>query len=57
MATLETRAGTVLFNPRTYDPADLDEESRRLLRATIDWFESRGKERLKADDRERVWYS
>jgi alkylation response protein AidB-like acyl-CoA dehydrogenase len=57
MATLETRAGTVLFNPRTYDPADLDDESRRLLRATIDWFESRGKERLKADDRERVWYS
>lgn len=57
MATLETRAATLLFNPRTYDPADLDDESRRLLRATIDWFESRGKERLKEDDRERVWYS
>ena len=47
----------VLFNPRTYDPADLDPESRRLLLATIEFFESRGKERLKADDRERVWYS
>jgi acyl-CoA dehydrogenase len=47
----------VLFNPRTYDPADLDAESRRLLRATIEFFESRGKERLKADDRERIWYS
>ena len=57
MATLETRAGTLLFNPRTYDPSELDDESRRLLRATIDWFESRGKERLKADDRDRVWYS
>src|SRR3954453_1146054 len=57
MATLETRAGTLLFNPRTYDPTDLDDESRRLLRATIDWFESRGKERLKADDHERVGYS
>jgi alkylation response protein AidB-like acyl-CoA dehydrogenase len=47
----------LLFNPRTYDPTDLDAESRRLLRATIEFFESRGKERLKADDRERVWYS
>ncbi|HEX6713728.1 MAG TPA: hypothetical protein VF066_10095, partial [Thermoleophilaceae bacterium] len=51
------QAGNLLFNPRTYDPADLDPEARRLLRATIDWFEERGKERLKADDHERVWYS
>jgi acyl-CoA dehydrogenase len=51
------QADNLLFNPRTYDPADLDPESRRLLRATIDWFEERGKERLKADDHERVWYS
>ncbi|MEA2496451.1 MAG: acyl-CoA dehydrogenase [Thermoleophilaceae bacterium] len=50
------KAGDVLFNPRTYDPADLDPESRRLLRATIEWFESRGKGRLKEEDRERVWY-
>src|SRR6478752_5927369 len=50
------KAGSVLFNPRTYDPADLDPEARRLLLATIEWFESRGKERLKHDDRERVWY-
>src|SRR3954447_10961514 len=51
------QAGSLLFNPRTYDPADLDPEARRLLRATVDWFEERGKERLKADDHERVWYS
>jgi len=51
------QADNLLFNPRTFDPADLDPESRRLLRATIDFFESRGKEQLKADDRERVWYS
>ncbi len=51
------KGADLLFNPRTYDPADLDPESRRLLRATIDWFEARGKERLKADDHERVWYS
>ena len=40
------QAESVLFNPRTYDPADLDPEARRLLLATIEWFESRGKERL-----------
>ena len=51
------QADNLLFNPRTYDPADLDPEARRLLRATIDWFEARGKERLKSDDHERVWYS
>src|SRR3954452_8318944 len=57
MATVEpTTAERLLFNPRTYDPGDLDPESRRLLKATIEWFESRGKERLKEDDRERVWY-
>ena len=37
----------VLLNPRTYDPVDLDPESRRLLRATIEFFETRGKEALK----------
>jgi acyl-CoA dehydrogenase len=31
-----------LLNPRTYDPTDLDPEARRLLRASIDWFEARG---------------
>jgi acyl-CoA dehydrogenase len=46
----------LLLNPRTYDPVDLDPESRRLLLATIDFFESRGKDVLKAHDRERVWY-
>jgi acyl-CoA dehydrogenase len=50
------QADGLLFNPRTYDPADLDPESRRLLFATIEFFESRGKEQLKADDRDRVWY-
>jgi acyl-CoA dehydrogenase len=47
----------VLFNPRTYDGAGLDEESRRLMLATIEFFESRGKETLKQHDREGRWYS
>lgn len=47
----------VLFNPDSYDPTHLDAESRRLLRATIEWFESRGKRRLLADALDRVWYA
>jgi acyl-CoA dehydrogenase len=47
----------LLFDPNSYDPTHLDEESRRLLRATIDWFESRGKRRMISDDQDRVWYS
>jgi len=46
----------LLLNPRTYDPADLDPETRRLVRATIDWFESRGKTELKRVHHEREWY-
>lgn len=47
----------VLFNPDSYDPTHLDAESRRLLRATIEFFESRGKRRLLADALDRVWYA
>jgi alkylation response protein AidB-like acyl-CoA dehydrogenase len=53
---VESRPPAVLLNPRTYDPAHLDDESRRLLRATIEFFESRGKDVLKEHDRDRVWY-
>lgn len=50
-------SGGLLFNPRTYDPQHFDPETRRLLRATIDWFENRGKDRLLADDLDAVWVS
>ncbi|MEU2061287.1 acyl-CoA dehydrogenase family protein [Streptomyces sp. NPDC013455] len=48
-------ADQLLFNPRTYDPAHFDPETRRLLRATVDWFEERGKARLIEDYRTRAW--
>ncbi|MEV6315623.1 acyl-CoA dehydrogenase family protein [Streptomyces sp. NPDC051776] len=48
-------ADALLFNPGTYDPAHFDPETRRLLRATVDWFEERGKRRLIEDYRSRVW--
>lgn len=46
---------TELFNPNTYDPQEFDPETRRLLRATVGWFESRGKRRVLQDDLEAVW--
>jgi acyl-CoA dehydrogenase len=48
---------SVLFNPRTYDPVDFDDATQRALRATIDFFESRGKATLKEHDHERTWYA
>jgi acyl-CoA dehydrogenase len=52
----EVMADPLLFNPHTYDPAHLDAESRRLLRATIDFFESRGKKALLDSYADRAWY-
>ena len=46
----------LLLNPGNYDPTDLDPEARRLLRATIEWFEARGKTELKRVHHEREWY-
>ncbi|MDH6125634.1 acyl-CoA dehydrogenase [Kitasatospora sp. GP82] len=46
----------MLFNPRTYDPAQFDDTTRRLLRATVDWFESRGKKALIDSYIDRAWY-
>jgi acyl-CoA dehydrogenase len=50
-------ADSLLFNPNTYDGAELDPESRRLMLATIEFFESRGKRVLKEHDHDRVWYA
>jgi acyl-CoA dehydrogenase len=49
-------ANSLLFNPHTYDPAHLDAETRRLLRATIDFFENRGKKALIDGYIDRAWY-
>ncbi len=48
---------SLLFNPHTYDPSHFDDATRRMLRATIDWFERRGKETLLKSYRECVWYA
>src|SRR3954451_19525781 len=57
MATLDRTSTALLFNPRTYDAEEFDEPTRRALLATIQFFERRGKRKLKDDDRDRVWYA
>jgi acyl-CoA dehydrogenase len=47
----------LLFNPNAYDPRQFDPETRRQLRAVIDWFEGRGKAKLLQDDLDAVWVS
>ncbi|HEX7302974.1 acyl-CoA dehydrogenase family protein [Lentzea sp.] len=47
----------MLLDPNHYDPAHLDDETRRLLKATVDWFETRGKRQLIADAQDKVWYA
>jgi acyl-CoA dehydrogenase len=46
-----------LFNPRTYDAAEFDPATQKLFRATIDWFEAKGKARLTSEVRSDVWYA
>lgn len=48
---------SLLLNPSTYDPSHFDDETRRLLKATIDWFEDRGLGRLTADYHAHVFYA
>ena len=45
----------LLLNPNDFDPQHLDAQSRRQLRALIEWFEERGKVRLLRDDLEATW--
>ena len=50
-----TETDGLLFDPNTYDPQEFDAETRRLLRATIDFFEGQGKKRLLDDDLKVKW--
>ena len=50
-------AATRLLNPTSYDAAEFDPATRRLLRATIEWFEAKGKARLMAEVRTDEWYA
>jgi len=45
-----------LFHPQRRDRNYADERSEELMAATIDFFEEKGLERIKEDDRAAVWY-
>jgi acyl-CoA dehydrogenase len=47
----------MLLNPNHLQRRYPDRRSSEIMAATVDFFESRGKARLKRDDHERVWYS
>ncbi|OOK68997.1 acyl-CoA dehydrogenase, C-terminal domain protein [Mycobacterium kansasii] len=47
----------MLLNPNRLQRKYPDQRSAEIMQATVDFFESRGKARLKHDDHERVWYS
>lgn len=51
-ATLASR----LFNPTAYQGAEFDPATRRLLRATIDWFEAKGAAEIAQEVRSDEWY-
>ncbi len=46
----------ILLNPKKEKFTHLDPKSREIMLKTIDYFESRGKEKLKKNSHERVWY-
>ncbi|HEY2503750.1 MAG TPA: acyl-CoA dehydrogenase family protein, partial [Mycobacterium sp.] len=47
----------MLLNPNRLERRYPDPRSEEIMAATVDFFESRGKARLKHDDHERTWYS
>ena len=47
----------ILLNPQHRTHTQPDGRSEEIMRRTIEFFEARGKGRLKADDHARVWYS
>ncbi len=46
----------MLLHPKNEKYEHLDEASRQIMLKTIDFFENKGKEKLKADYRNMVWY-
>jgi acyl-CoA dehydrogenase len=47
----------ILLNPKRHDRAYPDERSGEVMRKTIDFFERKGKRRLKEDYHARGWYA
>lgn len=50
-------SSAILLNPRRAVGSHLDEPSRALITKTIEFFEAKGKARLREDDLARTWYA
>ena len=46
----------LLLDPLNLTRSHADERSAEIMRRTVEFFEAKGKVRLKHDDHERVWY-
>jgi acyl-CoA dehydrogenase len=47
----------ILLNPKQHNRPYRDERSKQIMLQTIQFFERKGKGKLKEDDRDRVWYA
>ena len=47
----------MLINPKKAQFDHLDERSREIMKKTIEFFENKGKTKLKSDYHEKVWYA
>ncbi|HOX39746.1 MAG TPA: acyl-CoA dehydrogenase family protein [Candidatus Brocadiia bacterium] len=47
----------ILLNPKRHERKYPDDASRQVMLKTIEFFESKGRGKVKADDRDRVWYA
>ena len=47
----------ILLNPKKHSREYRDEPSRQIILDTIEFFEAKGRGKLKKDDHERVWYA
>ena len=48
---------TILLNPKKHDRYYPDDSSREIMLKTIEFFENKGKAKIKEDDHNRVWYA
>src|SRR4030043_115598 len=47
----------ILLNPNKHDREYPDQRSREIMLKTIEFFEDKGRGKIKKDDHERNWYS
>ena len=52
-----TPPSSILMHPGRYNPTQFDAETRRLLTATVKWFEQRGLHKLLEDFHDKTYYT